>query len=110
MKSPVDQRGARDSMTMRTWFGSVEAAAAVDADSSRASAQASDAALAAYLQRIAELCARTLESAKGQQKDSAGGQKKFQDISCKAARWGSLKLGPSTRVRYSLGLTPVQRR
>ena len=88
---------------MRTWFGSVEAAAAVDADCCGASAQASDAALAAYLQRIAELCARKLEAAEGQQKT-------FQDISCKAARWGSLKLGPSTRVRYSLGLTPVQRR
>ena len=96
---------------MRTWFGSVEAAAAVDADCCGASAQASDAALAAYLQRIAELCARKLEAAEGQQKTSAEGQQKtFQDISCKAARWGSLKLGPSTRVRYSLGLTPVQRR
>lgn len=87
-------------MTMRSLFGSVEA---VDPGGSRAEAQASDAALAAYLERFAELRARELESAEGQ-------QKRFQDSSCKAARWGSLKLGPSTRVRYSLGLTPVQRR
>jgi hypothetical protein len=96
-------------MTLRTWFGSVEAAA--DLDGSQAAAQASDAALAAYLQRLAELCARKLESAEGQRITAAEGQQgRFQDISCKAARWGSLKLGPSARVRYSLGLTPVQRR
>ena len=90
-------------MTMRTLFGSVEAAAAADPDGSRAAAQASDAALAAYLRRLAELRARELESAEGQDGNC-------QDISCKAARWGSLKLGPSARVRNSLGLRPVQRR
>ena len=90
-------------MTMRTLFGSVEAAAGVDLDGSQAAAQASDAALAAYLQRLAELRARELESAEGQHRNR-------QDSSCKAARWGSLKLGPSTRLRNSLGLTPVQRR
>jgi hypothetical protein len=91
-------------MTMRTLFGSLEAAAAVDPDGSRAAALASDAALVAYLQRLAELRARELESA------GAAAERPLQDISCKAARWGSLKLGPSTRVRNSLGLTPVQRR
>jgi hypothetical protein len=97
-------------MTMRTLFGSVEASAA-DPDGSWAAAQASDAALAAYLQRLAELRARELESAEGQQRTSAEGQQRnVQAISCKAARWGSLKLGPSARVRNSLGLTPVQRR
>lgn len=95
-------------MTMRTLFGSMEAA--VDPDGSRAAAQASDAALAAYLQRIAELCARKLESAEGQRRSAEGQQRNPQDISCKAALWGSLKLGPRTRVRNSLGLTPVQRR
>ena len=98
-------------MTMRTLFGSVEAAAAAAPDGSRAAAQASDAALAAYLRRLAELRARELESAEGQQGSSAEGQDgNRQDISCKAARWGSLKLGPSARVRNSLGLRPVQRR
>lgn len=96
-------------MTKRTLFGSVEAAAG-DPDGSMAAAQASDAALAAYLQRLAELRARELESVAGQQGSAEGQQEIVQDISCKAARWGSLKLGPSTRVRNSLGLTPVQRR
>lgn len=96
-------------MTLRTLFGSMGTAA--EPDGSQAAAQASDAALAAYLQRIAELCARKLLSAEGQWERAAEGQQRnLQDISCKAALWGSLKLGPSTRVRNSLGLTPVQRR
>lgn len=98
-------------MTMRTLFGSVEAAAAVEPEDTRAAAQAADVALGAYLQRLAELRARELESAEWQHGKSAEGQQgSLQDISCKAARWGSLKLEPSTRVRNSLGLMPVQRR
>jgi hypothetical protein len=97
-------------MTMRTLFGSVETAAAADPDGSWAAAQASDAALAAYLRRLAELRARQLESAEGQYRSAEGQHAIVQDSSCKAARWGSLKLGPSARVRNSLGLTPVQRR
>lgn len=82
-------------MTTRTWCGLPETASALGMDRAWQGALASDAALSAYLRRFAELRASELT---------------LQDISCSAARSGSLKLGPNARVRNSLGLTPVQRR
>jgi hypothetical protein len=77
-------------------------------------ALASDAALAVYLRRLAELCASELLlqdiSRREGNRDDARSDASFSDISCSDAQRGSVKLGPSSRARNSLGLVPVQRR
>jgi hypothetical protein len=90
-------------MMMQTFSSLAETASA--ADRAWQGALASDAALIAYLRRFAELRAGELVL-----QDSSRRESSCSDISCSAARWGSLKLGPNARARNSLGLTPVQRR
>jgi len=68
-------------------------------------ASASDAALFAYLRRLADLTAGVLVL---QDQGLADGG--LQDSSWSAPRTGSLKPGPSARARNSVGLRLVQRR